>query len=406
MLKDFFLISFRNLRKRKLRSWLTMLGIFIGIAAVVSLISLGEGLRDAIGTQFADLGTDKLVIQAKGVGFAPPGSNVAKKLTDKDFDAIKNIAGIEAIAKRLLRDAKLEYEDDIAFSYAASIPQDESRKVVIDVLDAEMESGRMLKKEDKYKIIVGNDFAHENIFEENVKAGDEILINNIEFEVAGVIEKKGSFTTDQAILMNEDVMIDLFDTGDEIDIIAIQVSDEDEIPRIVEDIEEELRKTRNVEEGKEDFEVQTPEDILETLNTIVGIVSMVLIGIAAISLLVGGIGIMNTMYTSVLERTREIGIMKAIGARNSTIFSLFLIESGVLGMAGGIIGIIIGLVLAKIVEIAGSGFLGEGILSVSFPLWLILGSLAFSFFVGTISGVLPAVQASRLKPVEALRFRK
>ena len=406
MLKDFFLISFRNLRKRKLRSWLTLLGIFIGIAAVVSLISLGEGLRDAVGTQFADLGTDKLVIQAKGTGFAPPGSSVAKKLTDKDFDAIKSLPGIEEIAKRLLRDAKLEYEDDIAFSYAASIPQDESRKVVIDVLNAEMESGRMLKKDDKYKIVVGNNFAHENIFEENVRAGNEILINNIEFEIIGIIEKKGSFTTDGAIFMNEDIMIDLFDTGDEIDIIAVQVSDENEIPTIVEDIEEALRKSRDVEEGKEDFEVQTPEDILETLNTIVGIISLVLVGIAAISLLVGGIGIMNTMYTSVLERTKEIGIMKSIGARNSSIFYLFLVESGLLGMAGGIIGVIIGYILAKIVEILGAGYLGEGIMQVTFPLWLLFGALAFSFFVGTISGVFPAIQASRLKPVEALRFRK
>ena len=406
MIKDFFLISFRNLRKRKVRSWLTMLGIFIGIAAVVSLISLGEGLRDAVGTQFANLGTDKLTVQAKGGGFGPPGSGVAKKLTDKDFDVIEGIEGIKEVAKRYVRVGSMEFNDQIEYGYATSIPEYEGRKLVEDTIGIDMELGRFLKREDNKKVVLGYSFYGEDIYDKPIVNGNKVLINDEEFEVVGILEKSGSLIFDGAVYMNEEPLKELLEIEDEIDIIAIQVGDENEIPRIVEDIEKQLRKTRDAEEGKEDFTVETPQDILESLNTIVSTISIVLVGIAAISLLVGGIGIMNTMYTSVLERTKEIGIMKSIGARNSSIFYLFLVESGLLGLAGGIIGIILGYILAKIVEYAAMKFLGEGIIQVTFPIWLILGALGFAFLVGTISGVLPAVQASKMKPVDALRFRK
>ena len=407
MLEDYFFLAFRSLKKRKLRSWLTMLGIFIGIAAVVSLISLSEGMRGAILTQFTDLGTDKLIIQAEGVTLGPPGSGVSEKLDEDDLNAVKRISGIEAVSGRLVRVAKAEYKEDIVYNYAASIPQDDSRKVVIDAFNLEeLEDGRFLKKEDTYKVVLGYNFGYENVFERNVNVGDKIEIEDVGFEVVGILEKQGSFTTDGAMMMNEDPMKEVLEISDELDLIAVQVADEKNIDKIALDIEKALRKTRDVEEGKEDFTIQTPQDTIESLNSILSIVQVVIVGIAAISLFVGGIGIMNTMYTSVLERTREIGIMKAIGARNSSIFSLFLVESGMLGMAGGAIGIFLGFLLAKVVEFAGSAFLGAEILRAHFPMPLIIGALAFSFFVGTIAGTFPAVQASRLKPVDALRYRK
>ena len=147
--------------------------------------------------------------------------------------------------------------------------------------------------------------------------------------------------------------------------------------------------------------MQTSEELIKSVNTILGVVQAIFIGIAAISLLVGGIGIMNTMYTSVLERTHDIGIMKAIGARNSDILSIFLLESGLLGLAGGAIGVLLGVGLSKLVEYFGSQ--SVGMLQASFSWHLIGGALAFSFIVGMISGALPARQASRMHPVEALR---
>jgi putative ABC transport system permease protein len=174
---------------------------------------------------------------------------------------------------------------------------------------------------------------------------------------------------------------------------------------VAENIKEKLRKHRNVKEGEEDFTVQTSQELLDSVGVILDAVQWFLIGIAAISLLVGGIGIMNTMYTSVLERTREIGVMKAIGARNGDITILFLIEAGVLGMAGGLIGCLLGVTLSKTVEILSAGALANSTLVKAYvSAELIAGALLLSFIVGCVSGVLPARQAANLKPVDALRY--
>ena len=168
-------------------------------------------------------------------------------------------------------------------------------------------------------------------------------------------------------------------------------------------MKKELRQSRNVEEGKEDFTVQTPGSILAILNNILMVVEGVLVGIAGISLLVGGIGIMNTMYTAVLERTREIGIMKALGARREMILLLFLIESGFLGLIGGIIGVILGFAASKLVEIVAFQIYGTMLIQANFSFLLMFGMLLFAFLIGAISGVFPAKQAASLQPVDALR---
>jgi len=165
-----------------------------------------------------------------------------------------------------------------------------------------------------------------------------------------------------------------------------------------------LRRSRGLKEGNEDFEVSTTEELMKAFNTLLNIVQGVLVGIALISLVVGGIGIMNTMYTAVLERTKEIGILKAVGAQNRDILSLFLVESGILGLAGGAIGVLLGMGFSKLVELVATMALQTKLLQAYFPWYLTLGSLAFSFLVGTVSGILPAYQASRQKPVDALRY--
>ncbi len=158
-----------------------------------------------------------------------------------------------------------------------------------------------------------------------------------------------------------------------------------------------------MEAGKEDFIIQTPEQLLGTLNTILNIIQGVLVGIAAISLIIGGIGITNTMYTAVVERTREIGIMKSIGATPKTIMYLFLVESGLLGLIGGVIGVILGVSLAKIVEFAAFQAFGTSLIQVTISPVVIIGALLFAFIVGAISGAFPAKQAANMNPVDALR---
>jgi putative ABC transport system permease protein len=193
------------------------------------------------------------------------------------------------------------------------------------------------------------------------------------------------------------------DIGDEQDIIVAKVSSGYDIESVAEAIKEKMRKDRKLKEGEEDFSVQTPVSAVQGVNNILNIVNLIIAGIAAISLIVGGIGIANTMYTSVLERTKEIGIMKAIGAKNSDILLIFLFEAGMLGMAGGIIGVLIGLGLSFGMSTAANSALGTTLLKVTFSPMLIIGALTFSLTIGIISGVMPAIRASKLKPVDALR---
>jgi len=408
LIKDYFLFAFKNITKRKVRSWLTMIGIFIGIAAVVALVSLGQGLKEAITGQFAGFGTDKLVIQAAGVAaFGPPGSTVVEKLTSKDTDVIQRVKGIDIVAERLMRSEKIRFNDEERYSAIASITQDESRKLVIEVIeesmDLTMEEGRMLFKNDRYKIIIGNDLASKKLFSRKLRLGDKLNIGSQDFEIVGILKRSASPLGNDMVLMNDEPMRKALDIGDEVDIIAAQVFNVDEIEIVAERVEKDLRKHRDVELGKEDFSVQTPAQAVETLNNILDYVTWFLVFIAMISLVVGAVGISNTMFTAVLERRKEIGIMKSIGARNSNILLLFLIESGVLGLVGGIIGIIVGIALSKSVEILGTLILGTQLIQAHYTMFWILGPLVFSFIIGSLSGALPAMQAAKMKPVDALR---
>ena len=408
MLKDYFIYSVRNLRSRQLRSWLTMIGIFIGIAAVVSLIGLGAGLRVAISSQFGFLGPDILSVQASGLAFAgPPGTAVVEPLNDDLADKIARINGVQSAFNRYIESATVEFNDRQVIRFGASVPEGDSRKIFETMVNLKAEQGRLLKDGDSKKVILGNNFKEDSIFGRGVKVGDKILIKGVDFEVVGILEKKGSFIFDDNMLVNEQAMVDFLGTEKgNVDVIAVKVDDPDKVNEIKGNIEKLMRKERNVDKGEENFQVQSPQQILETLNSALFAVQLFVYIIASISLAVGGIGIMNTMYTSVLERTKEIGIMKSIGAKNSAIFTIFFIESGLLGMIGGIIGIILGLTFAFGLSALGRLLLGTELIQASISLILVFGALFFSFALGTIFGVLPAYQASKLSPVESLRSAK
>ncbi|MBU0980448.1 MAG: ABC transporter permease [Nanoarchaeota archaeon] len=407
MILDYFSFSLHGLRQRKLRSWLTMIGIFIGIAAVVSLIGLGEGLRLAIISQFGFLGSDVLSVQAKGLGYAgPPGTAVTNPLTDDLAAKIQKIPGVEAAINRYIRTGTMEFNDKQQIGWAMSVSSGENRKLMETMLNLKAEQGRLLKDGDGRKVLLGKDFNEEAMFGKPIRAGDRVLISGIKYEVVGILEKKGSFLIDGGVFINEEPLLqDFGDTG-EVNIIGVKVRDPDRIDQVKEDIEKLLRRERKVKVGEEDFEVQSPQQTLEALNSALFAVQLFVYIIAGISLIVGGIGISNTMYTAVLERTKEIGIQKAIGAKNSMIFAIFAIESGMLGMVGGIVGIAIGAGLAY----GGAFFmrraLGAGIFQASVGPGLVLGALFFSFIIGMVAGLLPAYAASKMQPVDALRFAK
>jgi len=404
MLSDYFSLAFKNLKKRGIRSWLTLLGIFIGITIVVALISLGQGLRTGITSQFGTASTELITIQAGGVtGFGPPGSGVVNPLTEQDVEDIERLDTVERAIGLIIPSIKVEYKDEQIISFAISVPSGENRDFYYDLSELEIEKGRLLEDGDTNKILLGHNFySGTGGFSKKIEPGDTITISDRDFRVVGILERAGSFITDGGIYINQDYLQDLIGNGDEVDVIDAKVKNKDLIDKAKEDIEEVLRKNRDVDKGEEDFTVQTPEAALRTVNQILGGVQVFVVMIASISIIVGAIGIVNTMTTSVLERKREIGIMKAIGAKNSDIFLQFFIEAGLLGLVGGIAGIILGASIGYLGTLALNNFLGV-ISRPQIDIILITSALAGSFIIGSISGIAPAIKAARQDPVKALR---
>ena len=241
-----------------------------------------------------------------------------------------------------------------------------------------------------------------DVFGKPVVPGKSVLVQDEKFVVVGIFGKTGSFMIDGMVMMNEKPLRDLMDYGDDVDLIAVKARSEDVMNKAKEDIEKLMRKRRDVDEGEEDFEVSTPEAMMDTVNSILGGVQVFIIIIASISILVGALGIVNTMTTSVLERRAEIGIMKAIGATNGQVFMQFFFESGMLGFIGGLVGVVFG-TLIGVAGIAGiNSFLGAE-LSPIIDFVLIGGALVGSFVVGAVAGIVPAMNAAKQNPVEALR---
>lgn len=401
---DYLRFAFLNLVHRRLRSWLTMVGIFIGIAAVVSLISLGQGLQNAVNEQFSSIGTNRMIVQPGGEFFGPPGSGAGtSKITKHDLDLVKKVSGVESAAGLVLKTGgKIEFNEQTRFAFVMGVPTDSSFKTLGSRFD--VVEGRQLKDGEKNKAVVGyNYFSDKNIFGKTMHLGSTISVEGKEFEVVGLRKKLGDPANDVAVILPIEEVWTLYSSKDEYSAFNVEITKGSSVDNVAAAIKKEMRKDRDQKEGNEDFNVQTSQELISSFNTILNVVQAVLIGIAAISLVVGGVGIMNTMYTSVIERTKEIGIMKAIGARNSDIMTIFLIESGLLGMAGGAIGVVIGIGISKTVEFAAQQAFGSPLIRASVPWYLIVGSLVFSFVVGASAGVLPAKQAADLKPVEALR---
>lgn len=402
MILDYTKLALKNLRKRRLRSWLTMLGIFISIATIFVLISVSLGFREAVTEQFRLLGTDKFFIQSRGQA-GGPGSQNAAPLTIKDAEVIEKIPGVKAITYNVIGNAKVEFASKTRFTIVVGFPLDNA-DIFTETGAYKADEGRMLRENDEGYVMLGSQYKYNNLFPKPVHAGDKITINEKVFKVETILQPIGNPGDDRLIYMSLEDFKTIFNLTDRVDQILIQVDSQENLNDIAERVDKKLLKSRGLTEKTRDFTILSPEELLESFGTILNILTAFLAGIAAISLLVGSIGIANTMYTSVLERTKEIGIMKSVGAQNKDILLIFLIESGLLGLIGGAIGVVLGIIAGKIIEFIAAEQLGTTLLRVSTPFYLIAGCLLFSFLVGAISGVWPAWRASRIKPVDALRY--
>ena len=405
MITDYFMLPWKEMQRRKLRSLLTLFGIVVGIAAVIALIMIGQGLQQAIMGQIAAMGSDKLIISAKGNALNAGLSIDAVKITDKDLTTIKRVMGVKEAAGFIYSTAKIEFNDNARYNFVYGFPTREEENALINSgQNYKLLTGRNLEKGDKYKAVAGYEYINPDLFEKEVVVGNKMMIQGKEFKTIGMWQKTGSPPDDSAVIIPLDTYQELFKKGDELGLIILQINPGEDLELMEERISKELRKQRHLDDGKEDFSIQSPEQLAAAFGTILTVVQVVLIGIAAISLFVGGIGIMNTMFTAVLQRTKEIGLFKAVGATNEQILFLFLIESGLYGLIGGIVGVAVGLVVAKIAEGVIGYFIGPAFFVLKLNVWLLLGAILFSFIVGCVSGIAPARRASKLNPIESLRY--
>ncbi len=400
MITDYFFMALKNMKKEKVRAFMTLVGVTISIATILILISLSLGLEASIQEQFETLGTDKFFIMPSGQ-IGASGSSAAVELTEDNIKSIEKVSGVNEVTSYLLGNAKIEFKKTIKFVMILGVEPD---KLEVAFGSYDIQDGRKLKESGGKELMLGYDYKYSTFLGKFVDVGDTVFVNDVGFKVAGIVEKIGNSQDDRQVYMPKDEFREVFNVTDRVDYIVVQVNDPDEINEVAERVEKKLMQVRDVDEKTVDFSIFTPEELLGAFKSILNIVTIFLSGIAAISLLVGGINIANAMFTSVLERTREIGVMKAIGAKNSDILSIFVIESGFLGLVGGISGVVFGIAAGKLIEYIAVTQLGTNLLKVVFPYYLITGCLLFGFVIGAISGLWPAWRATQIRPVEALRY--
>jgi len=402
---DLLKYSISNLWHRKLRSFLTILSILIGITAIYALVSFGQGINKYVQDFSAEMGSDKIMMMpGGGLTNAPGTSNIP--YTEDDLEFIRKTNGIIEATGMMITAGKIEFKDfKEKYPFVAGLSTESSEKKLIEEMFAGIKiiEGRALKKGDVLKATLGYSYTIPNrMFKKAISVGDKIKINDVKVEVAGFYEEIGNPGDDSNVYLSLAGYEEIFHT-DEFEYIYLRADPLENPSEIAERIKEKFRRHRGQKEGEEDFTVQTFEDTIAAFTSVITILNGVLVLIALISLVVAAVNITNTMYTSVLERTREIGVMKAIGSRNKQILKIFVIESGILGLLGGILGVLFGYAIAKmgqaIARAAGLTFLKP-----YFPLWLTIGSLLFAFLVGAASGTLPAIRAAKQKPVDALRY--
>jgi len=390
MRSDYFYLALNSIRHRKLRAWLTILGIVIGVAAIIALISLSLGLQATIEEQFEAFGSDRILIAAQG--FQGPGT-ASQGITDDDVETLDRMGTFKTISYGSARPGEVEYGNEVKFPMIFG--GENGKELLEDTTD--LAEGRYIEDNDGKVVLIGSRVS-DGLFEKEVRVRNKLTIAGEDFRVVGILKEVGNQQDDNTIYMSLDAYREVFHETNEIAFISAQIKPGVDIVDLQEKVKRQLERSR----GNKNFQVITPTQILEQIGTILGVVQAVLVGIAAISLVVGGIGITNSMYTTVLERTKEIGIMKAIGARNSDIMSIFLIESGLMGFVGGFFGVLIGTLLSLAI---GSFATQAGFkLIVTINPGLMLFGLGFAFIIGMLSGSLPARQASKLKPVDALRY--
>lgn len=394
----------------KLRSWLTIIGIVIGIGSVVGILSLGDAMQEQVQSRLAEMDLTKITIspgyiKASSNMPGPPGmrgSSTDAELTDDDIEALQGLDGIQYIAGQISGSESVIYAaQNATLSITGVDPQ-----VWRYMTTLKTQSGRLLEPADKYVAVIGSVVAS-GVYDQEIGVNQVITVNGKAVRVVGILEEEGG-RGDRSIYMPLDGAVNLLDDAEEgvYDSITVKARSEDLVDELMEDIVDKLMVSRHIiQVDDRDFSVTASKSMAESVTEMTSSMTLFLGAIAAVSLLVGAVGIANTMFTSVLEKTKEIGTMKAIGSKNRDILMIFLFNSAMVGLVGGILGDMLGAFISTLFPMLGLQMMGGGGSSSMYfaPDLMALG-LGLAILIGVISGVVPAYRASKLKPVDALRY--
>jgi len=392
--------AYMSLLANKSRSVLTMLGVIIGVSAVLVVVAIGQGLKTDVLERIRSMGTNLVTIRPGGGRRHGPGAGGTQpgKLTEEDLKALQqHLTHVAAVAPTVQRGVTAKYRNLTHSTQVVGTNSDWPTAMAFEVADGRFFSAS--EQRARARVVVLGQEVVDELFYGRSLVGKYIRINNIPFEVIGILEEKGGGwgNPDNQIVMPISTIQQRLVGGVDFNAILISAASEDVVPLVKENIERTLLRTHRVTEATRDFDIRDQTAMLSMVSETTGQMTLFLGGIAAVSLLVGGVGIMNIMLVSVAERTREIGIRKAVGARRGDIMAQFLIESVMLSVLGGIIGIALGF--------GGSQILGGSLgWQTVVPLWAVALSFLFAAAVGIFFGWYPARKAALLDPIECLRY--
>ena len=394
-MRDAFLLVYRNIKERKTRAILTILGIIVGIAAVIAIMSIGYGMRESITAQLVEM-ADVIIVTPGGMEFGSWGE--FGSFDERDVKDVERIHGVKEAAASLSEMLEVEYRGEkVMVQIVGTEPRDMS--TVFGTMVG-LEEGRDLRENDRKTCELGYSIA-KDYFDDEIGVNDRLTINGSKFRVIAVLEKQGGFRSnvDTQIYVTKRDAMDILTTED-ISTIFVRVRDIGEAEGIAEEIEERIDENHKLD----DFtSAMTMGSAIKDIEDIFLILQIFLLAIASISLIVASMGIMNTTLMSVMERTHEIGVMKAIGAKNRNILFLFLMEAGMVSMIGGVLGCIAGVIGANAISFFLYSAYGVEVAAIVKPV-LLLGGIVAAVLVGILSGLYPARKASKMSPVEAVRY--
>ncbi|MFT4244700.1 MAG: ABC transporter permease, partial [Candidatus Woesearchaeota archaeon] len=382
---DFYSLIFKDLIRKKFSTFLTVFAISLGILSIFVILIITQSFNDSIEGQLEEFGSNLIIVQPQ------TGSNV--KFTDSQIRTLERFSNIKSVYGSTQQ--RVQFQDGREFRRVSVFATELSEQFFND-FNVEIEQGTFPNPRSKFDIVIGPSVA-EDRFSSELRVGSRLVFNDISFRVVGITQEVGNPEDDSLIYMQYEALKD-FGIVEEYDVLVVFMRDVELLDRTQEDIINFFER----EFGENRVNVLTSRDILEQLNTITGLITGVLGGIGFISLIVGALGIINTMFVIVTEKIKDIGIMKSVGARNSQVLLLFIFQSSLFGILGAILGIIIGIGALFGIEIAlqASGF---SFLEITIYPEIVLQMLLFGSIIGAISGFIPSFKASKMNVVEALR---